>query len=225
MRGARLEPGASIPSSIHPSIPSRRWPRAAESGWNIFSAAFLGGNLKVSPAPLPGPPWVFGGIILHNPRRSGRVSPGWVAAPERSMGCASRPRRAPQQGQGLRIPRLAEGGSAAPRTDTALRGSLKSGWFILLRALRKRRTREKEPRSTSPSFLCRSWHRVREQGCTRDPVAERESKGIVAWNQVFRGRNYAAEIRVGSPGREEGTQVTPPGLSHGRSTVSLASGN
>lgn len=123
MRGARLGLGAPNPS--------RRWPRAAEPGRDVCSAAFLGGDLKVSSLPpLPGPPWGFRGIALRKPCRSGRLSPAWVAA-----------------GPGYRIPRLAEGAPAAPSTDTALRGSLKAVWFIFLRALLNGDSERKSPRN------------------------------------------------------------------------------
>lgn len=139
---ARLKRGASLHPSLYPSIPS--FAASAEPGRDAFSAAFLGGNLKVSPAPAPCPPWGFGGIAFHKPRRRARLSPARLSAPERSMGHAGHP-GVPRCRAGARHPRLAEGGPAALRTDSALRDSLKAGWFILLRALLNGESERKSP--------------------------------------------------------------------------------
>lgn len=136
-----------------------------------------------SPAALPGSRRECGGIVVHKPRRSGRLSPACVAVPERSKAHAGRPRRA---GPGSRHPRLAQGGPAAPSTDTASRGSLKAGWLILLRALLNGESERKSPTDFPVPLVSLLAPRTGAR-MHRDPVAERERKGHCRLEPGFQG--------------------------------------
>lgn len=185
-------------------IPLLPRPRVADPDRAAFSRQRLSGAIRsgsegVPPhsplPPPPAPPLGFSCIALRKPSGSGRLAPrGWLPA-ELSSGNASLPRQragpspaarrpAPPPGLGHRSPRLSEEGPAAPSTDTALTVGPK-GWVAFLL---KGDSERKIPDRLPPSLLCRSWHGVKEQGCSRSPVAEGESEGLCRLQPVvFQG--------------------------------------